>query len=95
MLRPALLCSFATLMLSGCTDDGLIHPTVMGIAAGVASIENPDFDQAGFNQSAARYYGGPSQVAASRPQSSSSSGECTLISRGANGHSAWACDSIQ
>ncbi|NYS78016.1 hypothetical protein HZS80_09875 [Halomonas glaciei] len=42
---------------TGCTHDGLIHPSVLGIAAGVASVKNPDFDLEAFNRSTDQYYG--------------------------------------
>ncbi|MGM0616019.1 MAG: hypothetical protein ACQES7_10710 [Pseudomonadota bacterium] len=42
---------------TGCTHDGLIHPSVMDVAAGVASVKNPDFNLEEFNRSLDRYYG--------------------------------------
>lgn len=83
--------------LTACTDDGLIHPAALGVAAGVAAVENPSFDQGEFNRNAQRYYrGGYSSPSRTLPPSASrtSSSGCPVISRGVNVTS-YACNSIQ
>ena len=51
------LCVCAVVAATSCTEYGQVDPTVLGLAAGVAAVNNPNFDQDAFNRSAAQYYG--------------------------------------